>query len=79
MSKRRRKLRVGDVVTFVAAGGVEIRAQVIEDRGGLGVGGRQLVRIRVPRAEDDPVPHERAFEMPAEDLTLVDASPKKPA
>jgi hypothetical protein len=40
------KVKVGDVVRFVS-GGTVITGEVIEDRGPLGVGGRQLWRVRI--------------------------------
>jgi hypothetical protein len=45
-----------------------VSATVIEDRGHLGVGGRQIVRIEVVPA--NPLDgHIEQFEMPAEHLT----------
>lgn len=56
------KLRVGDhaLVEFPAT---FVAVRVIEDRGGLGVGGRQIVRV-APVADGDDL--DGAFEMPAE-------------
>lgn len=60
------RLRVGDLVSF-RIGSLLFRARVIEDRGGLGVRGRQLVGIEVLSEDDSGAPPER-FEMPAEEL-----------
>lgn len=66
-------LFVDDIVSYPFGPRV-IRARVIEDRGSIGVGGRQLVVIEVlPTAEQLPSdvagePHQ--FEMPAESLTV---------
>ena len=45
-------------------GGTVVRAEVVEDRGDLGVGGRRMVRIAV-RGDDGEL---RVFEVPAEEL-----------
>ncbi len=58
-------LEVGDKVVLRLAGG-ERHGTVVEDRGPLGVEGRQIVAIRV--GEDDEASH---FEVRAEDLELV--------
>lgn len=42
-------------------------AEVIEDRGYLGIGGRQIVRIRATQETDLP----KDFEVPAEELEVV--------
>jgi len=67
-----RALRVGDRVRFLYGGG-EVEAEVVEDRGNIGVGGRQLVGIRL--LETPGVPSEgfagKRFEMPAEELAVV--------
>lgn len=60
-------LREGDRVTFTV-GTFTFHARVVEDRGALGVGGRQVVRIEVlPDGDSGEEP--RRFEMPADDLT----------
>lgn len=60
------QLQEGDRVTF-RVGHTVFHARVVEDRGPLGVGGRQLVRVEVLEDEDtDEAP--RRFEMPAEEL-----------
>ncbi len=62
----RGKLRVGDR-GMIDRGRREIMVEVIEDRGMIGVGGRQLVRIRVPvEPDEEPV----MFEMPAEEIRI---------
>lgn len=65
-ASQQRRLRAGDRVSIVR-GNYEIEALVIEDRGNIGVGGRQLVRIRV---EDDPGEF-REFEAAAEETRLI--------
>ena len=44
---------VGDRAWFVS-GGFDVEVEVIEERGPIGVGGRHLVRIRVPTDWDEP-------------------------
>lgn len=61
-AKLKPKMRVGDHVSFTI-GQTIFHARVVEDRGALGVGGRQLVCIEVLNA-DEP----RQFEMPADEL-----------
>jgi hypothetical protein len=51
------------------------RSLVIEDRGNIGFGGRQLVRVRVPMDPYEPTLVERG----AEDLELADGPPIVPA
>lgn len=60
-------LRVGDLVSY-SFGPRTVRAKVVEDRGGLGVGGRQIVVIEVEETDDGQDP--RRFEMPADELTV---------
>jgi hypothetical protein len=52
-------------------GSRQVMAEVIEDRGPIGVGGRQLLRIREAAEGDDPA---RVYEIPAEETVLVSAS-----
>lgn len=66
-SSRSSPLKVGDKVVLRVAGS-ERRGVVVEDRGPLGVDGRQIVAIRVG-AEDEA----RRFEVRAEDLERVAA------
>jgi hypothetical protein len=61
------KLRVGQTVTYTSAG-YKRRARVIEDRGNLGVGGRQIVRIQLLGRN---LSAEEPFELPADDLKPV--------
>lgn len=62
-------LKEGQKVT-VALGVDELRATVVEDRGHLGVGGRQIVRVELdePFAE---VEENLSFEVPAQELKLL--------
>ncbi|NOY27530.1 MAG: hypothetical protein GXP62_16830, partial [Oligoflexia bacterium] len=53
-------------VTFTV-GKSTFHARVVEDRGTLGVGGRQIVRIEI-LSDDDIDEEPRRFEMPAEEL-----------
>jgi hypothetical protein len=62
---RPRPLKVGDRVRFVL-GTQEVVADVVEDRGGIGVGGRQLVGIALRTYEGEV----EKFEMAAEEVTL---------
>lgn len=48
-----RLFHVGDRAWFVS-GGFDVEVEVIEERGPIGVGGRHLVRIRVPTDWDEP-------------------------
>ena len=61
------QLRVGDRVVLKQAGN-DGRATVIEDRGPLGIDGRQIVGIRLDGETA------REFEVRAEDLALLDAA-----
>lgn len=63
------RLSPGQGVRFLY-GTREVEGRVVEDRGDLGVGGRQLVVVEVPQTDGDPI----RLEMPAEELTLVGAS-----
>jgi hypothetical protein len=54
MTTTARELRPGDVVTCTI-GLMHVRAKVIEDRGHLGIGGRQIVRVEmIDDPYDDP-------------------------
>lgn len=57
-------VRVGDRVTIQFATRV-IQAEVIEDLGGIGAGGRQLVRVRALEPTDGEY---EEFELAAEEL-----------
>lgn len=53
-----------------SVGGNRLRAEVIEDRGDLGVGGERLIRVAwIPSDVDEPV----EFEMPASEARVVAA------
>lgn len=62
-----RRLRVGDLIEQ-NYGSRPVRGKVIEDRGNLGVGGRQIVRISMRL---DSVDEPLEYESPAETLRLV--------
>lgn len=64
----RDSLKVGDKVVLRLAGS-ERRGVVVEDRGPLGVDGRQIVAIRV--GDEDEA---RQFEVRAEDLERIRAA-----
>jgi hypothetical protein len=67
MSGRSRKksgFRIGDQVSF-AFGGHTVVATVVEDRGFIGAGGRQLLRVRLPIEGTSEVTE---FEVPAEEV-----------
>lgn len=55
---------VGDRVSF-RFGTHMVVATIIEDRGFIGAGGRQLLRVQLPVEETDEF---REFEVPAEDV-----------
>jgi hypothetical protein len=57
------QFRVGDWVQF-QFGPKQVVAQVIEDRGPIGVHGRRLYRVRLDQASTEPY----AFEIPEQDL-----------
>lgn len=59
-------MKLGDLITFEIAGHT-FKGVIIEERGKLGVGGRNIVRIKPVDA--DPF-HE--FELPEEDCLLVE-------
>lgn len=60
------RFRRGDWVTF-PFGVQPAFAQIIEDRGAIGVGGRRLYRVRVDQELDDPF----SFEVPEEEMEKV--------
>ena len=67
-------LRSGDIVTFTI-GPTRFRARVIEDRGHIGIGARQIVRIEVLDEEEyEEVP--RRFELAAAEVELEQAAAK---
>jgi len=65
---RVRRIRVGDKV-LVAFGPSKVKAIVIEDRGNLGAGGRQIVAVKMPPASQWEEP--RIYEIPAEEVKLT--------
>lgn len=67
-----RRLRVGDHVHYYILNN-RWNAVVIEDRGDLGVSGRQIVRIELTDADYAGDPPSR-FEFPAEELALDQAA-----
>jgi hypothetical protein len=58
------RFRVGDRIRFEFAGHLEL-GEVIEDRGGIGVGGERLLRVRVGVATTDAT---MEFEIRAADV-----------
>ena len=67
-------LRPGDVVTFTV-GPTRVRARVIEDRGHIGIGARQIVRLEALDEEEyEEVP--RRFELAADEVELEQAAAK---
>jgi hypothetical protein len=69
-----RDLKLGDVVTFTV-GRWAYRARVIEDRGHLGIGGRQIVGLEA-LGEEDFGDGPRRFEMAAADVVLEQPAAK---
>ena len=69
---KRTRFRVGDWVTF-QYGTWQAFAQIIEDRGPLGINRRRLYRIRLDLDHDEPI----AFEMSEDDMEK--ATPDKAA
>jgi hypothetical protein len=67
-SRRRRKVRVGDRVIRLV-GARRFPAEVVEDRGFIGKGGRQLVTIRRTGVSPELG---KPYEVPAEELELAD-------
>ena len=67
----REPLKVDDRIEYRGAMG-GFTATVVEDRGPLGVGGRQIVRIREDAHAGDP---EQDYELPAELLSRLNATP----
>jgi hypothetical protein len=65
----RRRYRVGDQIQFLW-GTDKLQGLVIEDRGDLGVGGRQIVRLRT---QFDSYAEPVEFELSADDIELVQA------
>jgi len=57
---------VGDIVSF-SFGLRNVAAQIIEDRGPIGVKGRRLYRVRFDQSADEPID----LEIPEEEVALV--------
>jgi hypothetical protein len=68
--RKSQRIRVGEHVR-VLFGPNPLVGEVVEDRGNLGVGGRQIVRVRIAMRDDEP-PLE--LEIPAEEVTVVPAA-----
>ena len=68
-----RRFRVGDTVAWRFAGQKRV-ARVVEDRGNIGRGGRQLLRVAYV-GKDGKI--REAFELPADAVTAVRPSPRK--
>jgi len=66
-SSRKARMKVGDRVVL-HLGPQDIFAEVVEDRGFIGVGGRQLVGIRRTGVSEELT---QSYEVPAEELELV--------
>lgn len=64
------RVRVGDKVRF-EYGTIEAVADVVRDLGPIGMNGRQLVVVAI-RADEDEGGEVREFDMPAEDLTVIE-------
>lgn len=68
MTKKSSKkaVRVGDRVRFLV-GAREIVADVVEDRGNIGVNGRHVVALQFPGADGEV----EKLDWPAEELTVL--------
>jgi len=64
------QVKVGDRVSF-KIGARKLTARVVKDLGEIGVNGRQLVVVAVSGDEDEGV-EAREFDMPAEELEVVE-------
>jgi hypothetical protein len=67
MAKGKSRVRVGQK-GYVRAGRTRIPVKVLEDRGFIGLGGRQLVRIQHLDPQEDPP---LSYEVAAEELELT--------
>ena len=74
MAATSQDLHPGDVVTYTVGGWVN-RARVIEDRGHIGIGGRQIVRLEA-LGEEDFEDEPRRYEMAAADVSLEHSAAK---
>jgi hypothetical protein len=68
------RLRVGNWVSF-RYGPDEVWAQIIEDRGPLGVGGRRLYRVRLGDESTGEGEEPIAFEVPEDNIKLAQPDP----
>ena len=59
-------MRVGDRVRFLV-GACQIVAQVVEDRGNIGMNGRHVVAVAYPGADGEI----ERLDWPADDLTVL--------
>src|SRR3954471_1146739 len=77
-ARKDRRLKVGTRVRFIFGAG-EVEAEVVEDRGSLGAGGRQIVRVRLlgDWGASDDGGEDTSFEMPAEELSPVAPAPAR--
>jgi hypothetical protein len=66
--------RVGDRVSFQFAGQRRV-ARIVEDRGRIGLGGRQLLRVVYVGAAGDQ--SEGAFEVPADGVTRAPTTSRR--
>jgi hypothetical protein len=68
----KRRFRVGDQIAFTWGPGDKVPGVVIEDRGNLGLGGRQIVRFRATLSPGtEPV----EMEFDEDEVELVKAAP----
>lgn len=59
-------VRVGDRVRF-RVGALDVLAEVVDDHGAIGVGGRRLLSVAVTSADGEV----DRFDVPADDVTVV--------
>jgi hypothetical protein len=57
------RFHVGDTISFIF-GTKRVRGVIVEDRGPIGMGGRRLFLVEVPRKYTDPM----RLELPAEEM-----------
>lgn len=74
MSSTLHDLRIGDVVSFTI-GPTVVRARVIEDRGHIGIGARQIVRLEALDEQDIEL-EPRRFELAAAEVELEHSAAK---
>ena len=75
MVNKRHRVKVGERFT-IYVGQFPVEAVVIEDRGDLGIGGRQIVRIR--ELTTGLYDLQREYEVPAEDIPSYGVPPAAP-